>query len=782
MSEELVVKENGHLDSLNLDSEKTSSVGRCASVTSTSDFGREQIFTMDELVKLNLYDRSSGLVHSPETGKELPILEAIERGIVQKNSVRLCDPASGKLITLAEAFERGVMDAENGNLTDVYTGKVFKFSESVNKALEFKSCPLETNAQATARQEGFALCTALEKNYFDSEARCFKFPGNSKTFTLKEAVENGFIKTRSTAIRDIDFGHKIFLDTLIALGLVDQERGLFRDTQGCFVAIEKAFQDKVLIDCDVSPRPYSLKVLLEDGLYSRDSNSFFDPDTKQFVSLKDAIDRNLLDPNSVLCIDHSSNNEIVSLNEAITRKFIGSDMRKNSLTLSDALDKGVALKKPIAISKAIESGLLNETTGKFLDPIHRKFFSLKEALENGFISYDSVIADPASRNLISLSDAISSGIIDLNLGTVTNIHTQETFSLKEACTTAKLVKKKISCESSGDQNALADDIETRKSSQSSSENQSQIASNDTNTFLSKLFNRAVSLEEALKTGLIDQDSCMIALPWSDEILNMKNLIERNLIDLKSGVIKKPGNSESHIFPDVVLRESIDCNSKNFSLAEALYREIFDPETGVVTDPNYGRKMSLFESLKSNFISYQKTVLIVDGKIVNLLEAVLNDLVDPKKGEVKDIKSGQMIPLIGAIERELILDAYMPPKFSFEKMCKLGLYDRVAGQFVNPFNKKHVNLVECLFGLEMLDANKCFIFLPDSKKHVPLMAAFNQKLLSADCNFVTDPSSRKQYPVLEALDGSLESKCAAHSVKREDEVNELKRINLCNLMI
>lgn len=258
------------------------------------------------------------------------------------------------------------------------------------------------------------------------------------------------------------------------------------------------------------------------------------------------------------------------------------------ISLADALDRNIVLGKPLPIVTAIEIGLLNETTAKFLDPSCRQFFSLAAAIENGLIDGDSCFTDPATGRAISVTRAVSSGILDPETGCVINVHTGDLMTLREAITAAKLMPPPSS--------------------------------------------KPMSVDEAISLGFFSQSSKVFIDPHTKQEMSLEAAVAAGLLDSNSFITDSASGRK--MTAAEVLSEKTGAGGlrgASLSLQEAMEKGYYNAADGTIVDPNTGKRLSLTEAVRSDVIEGSKTFVRVDGKDVSLKDAVQQGLsLDPQR--------------------------------------------------------------------------------------------------------------------------------------------------------
>ena len=294
----------------------------------------DRIPTLRELAADELYDPSTGTVFDPSTGQRISLLEAIESKLLDRQSVRLLDPASGAEITLAEAFERGILDPDTGKLIDTYTGQTVNLVDSVNKAVlgltttclsvarppvhhhgpsvadkhisldgsEEKYAADEIGAVAVAEKDlkTYSITDAIRDGIYDPKTNTVVDPVSGQHMSLEQALDFGLIDASRAMVRDVHSGQKVAFEVLVEMGLIDINAGMVRDSQGRDIPLEDAVLNGLMFENPPLSTPLTLLQLIDEGLFKVETSEFFDPSSTELVSLQEAMNRSLLDPQSMV--------------------------------------------------------------------------------------------------------------------------------------------------------------------------------------------------------------------------------------------------------------------------------------------------------------------------------------------------------------------------------------------------------------------------------------------------------------------------------------------------
>ena len=128
-------------------------------------------------INIGLYDEANGMFFDPTNGLYFALEEAVEGGLIDPHSL-VIDPATGKAMAVAAALACGVLDARHGNVVNIHTGEVIPLKQmavssqpvlgsqpvAVSNQLAATSASLET--KDSARAAGPDVHTISESQIF----------------------------------------------------------------------------------------------------------------------------------------------------------------------------------------------------------------------------------------------------------------------------------------------------------------------------------------------------------------------------------------------------------------------------------------------------------------------------------------------------------------------------------------------------------------------------------------------------------------------------------------
>ena len=309
-----------------------------------------------------------------------------------------------------------------------------------------------------------------------------------------------------TAVINPATGRKLSLEQAIKSGLLDIRSGKFVHPQrGSRMSLTEAADEgwiepglvkQLQQKCDIrdpsTGRELSILDAMKKGLFDPMTGEITDLRTGRKLTLKEAVDQRLLSRDAATTLSYLS---ITTSSKSRTHGFYEVGSMK---------DTGVTL----TLADALEKGLYNPRTGKFVDPVSKEEITIQDAMRRGLLDpYAKDIVHPVTGEKLSLEDAISQGVVDPKSGQYVDPRSGRRVTLDEA-TSRSLLLKPISLHSAlteglVDDRGLIKDIRT---------------------------GRKLTLTEAIEKGILDTDIKCILDPRTNELLSLEEAMERGLIN------------------------------------------------------------------------------------------------------------------------------------------------------------------------------------------------------------------------------------------------------------
>lgn len=679
--------------------------------------------SFSEAISKGILDDKTNTFLDPQTGTYLTILEAIQKHLIDADSVTVKDVRSPflKTMPLMEAIELGYVDGNTGRVKDLNKGNV---EMSLRDAYE--SGLIIDNKAAVSLQR------AVHQGLYDDKSGKIIDPGTNRAVTLHEAMRKCIIGPTLPCYWDKRSERLLSLAETCRAGVIDRRSGMFKEPgANCTVTLSLALQHGLIVD--IESMGFGLYEAILMDMYDSSSGKFIHPLNNKKLTLAEAIQIEMIDPLTSI-VKNTKSNKYVLLAEAISDGIID-DIRgtyniseiDKVMDLQEARKKGfiVTSKTPLSIEEAVKCGLYRGDSGKFAKPTVNEFYDLVQALSAELIDPDTTaLKDATTGQIKSLQVGIDDGTIDVPKGRVLDPKTKRSYNIDVAFERGLLV--------------TVEKPLTLQPQRSSLEGQ-KASPKESNT-------RECTVEEAIKYEFINPNVAVVRDPRNGRFIVLKKALDERIIDpSEKGTIEPQvgklssrcirfGENTVFLLPPLSFEETLEKGHLSF-------------ETGKVTDPSSNEQITLKEAVTLGIID-PDSALIKDAqkkKLVRLPEAFRKGMMDPEKGNVLDTDTSKLYTLSKAVEIGLV----MTPKqgFSFIEALEFGLYNPTTGSYHDPFlitsvlERKRLTLASAIEG-GLIDPSTTVIKDPISGNIVSLLEAVNSgKVDSVAGRFFEDPEGK-----------------------------------------
>jgi len=547
--------------------------------------GLEQM-SLEKMIEDGLMDAASGQYRDPDTGRMMPIVDAISVGKLDPYKIFYTDPHSRRIISLGTAMENGLYDPASGTFVDNTTGKKLSLYDAISERFV---CP-NIDANEVANRTG--LVKALGK-HMDISAKGIKNPQTGEEMSLSEAVVAGILDLSSGKYVIPQTGERLTLLEAVNAELISLEMA-----KELLAAMDKNSLVKSNID-------------IRTGEY-------INPDTQQRMSVQEAIDRGYVDPTTLFLVDATSGQftTLASLMEGYNDS-VNADIRNCRFDPAVGAFVNGQTGQMVNLADAISSGFISP--GFDVDQMSTNMKVL-QAFGKDVDSNLLGIRDPRTGDEISLSEAVMVGIIDLSSGEIVNPQTGERLTIMDA-----IASDQISLEM-GRQLLFA-------------MNRNSLANSNidftTGRYVDPETNRSMTVDEAIRSGFIEPSAVFMVDTSSGQLASLATLIDNGSFNPTSGKIR---NSATGLEISIATAEKNGIAVAGFSVDSFIPQEkisvkdLVKNSAGNSGDAVFvtlgGHKMSLQDAVATGFLT-EDTVVQMDRSSGSVC------LVDQSQGELVD---------------------------------------------------------------------------------------------------------------------------------------------------
>ena len=674
-------------------------------VQSVLDPRTNKMVPLTEAIRAGLIDPKTGHYIDPRTGKKVPLNEAINQGLVnateadpindKHNNNKICaqiphkdmtnkdyivksvlDPRTKKMLPLSEAIRAGLIDPDTGEYINPLTGRRCSLDEAIMKGLIHgtEADPVKDKYNKNKISATVPADSTLEKK--DYVVNSVLDPRTNKMLSLDDAVAAGLIDPNTGAYIDPITGERVSLVNAMNSGLIKaREANPSKD---------KHNQNKISVQVpkDKSEKEYVVKSVL-------------DPRTNKMISLEDAIESGLIDPVTGDYIDPKTG-KTYTMEDAIHLKLVlarEADQHKDKSNRSkikvlrknpEGVEKDYVVQsvfdpntnRMISLDAAIKSGLIDPKTGEYIDPVTGERLALDDAIKRGIVKATEAnplkdkfnknkitaqlpmkdmigkefvvqsVLDPRTNEMLSFQDAIKAGLIDPDTGEYVNPITGIKHTMDEAirkglikATEADPVNDKYN------KNKIVAQIPAPEK-----KNKDYIVQ----SVLDPRTNKMISLDAAIREGLIDPNTGEYIDPATGQKYSMDDAIQKGLIQATEADPIKDKFNKNKISASIPVTDKeyvIDSvldprTNQMIPLSDAIHAGLIDPISGEYIDPITGEHMPLCDAIGKGLINGREADQFADQNNENklsvkvpLIEAESVDgLYASRSGEGKDINN------------------------------------------------------------------------------------------------------------------------------------------------
>ena len=653
--------------------------------------------------------KREGLIKTQETSKPLSVKERRK----SLDILSVYDPVKGKEISVTEAVSKGLLNLETGTYTDPTTSKTTPVQQAYQKGLikgksSQKGKPGEAvqigsflvkSAVDTKTGELINVADAIRRGIIDPEQATYWNLSTDLTMPVAEGVKQGWVILETeiaspvitsvvqksmtiTAVVDPATGDELAMSEAISRGVFDPDQGeVINSLTGQHLTIDKAI-DLGLISAEVEEGHQAQELVVINGLMI---TAVKDPATGESISIKEAIERGILDEKKGLYFDQPSSSYI---------------------PVREALKQGL-----IEGKEAAEAGLSEQK---------------KEDTKQVSVSR---VFDPTSGENVGFEEAVLRGLVDRHCTMYKDSVTGEKMNIEEAMK----------------QGLVAGTVQTVTKTQTTVTQRRPLGTYNITGVMDTQTGREVSVEEAVHRGILDPEGKMIdtetgrpmplahaikqGLVFTEKVergpagisatyasagqgagIPFKEAMDRGFIDSSTGTFLEPSSGRRYTVDEAVRTGLlVSASGKPFdyrglgqqgmthSFQSALSMGLIDPETCLFLDSNTGRKISLESALSKGYLSpiagkfggkaVGESVVMLKGGVSPSVTAQFEEFVDPKSGEKLSMSQAQSRGLVSVKKSD--------EKIGISEAFQSGLVDKDTGLFHDPVSGDAMPLDEAL---------------------------------------------------------------------------------------
>lgn len=371
---------------------------------------------------------AQGMYTNPDTNHNIPISEAIERNFIQvqlqeetaheefdaevvtETLMERCvtnyrilgvlDPFTNEFVSASEAVHRQIIDTETNAYVDASThDEPVPIKEAVRRNL----IKAQVSEHVERKPLGLTLQNAMRLGLFNPENGRFKDLYTNKYYDLNQAIEKGHINPNGAAVSDSATG-ALTLNEAFSYSIFNKKTGIIDRNR------LNQFKGRIV---DSKIFKWNFEDAVKCGIINLKTGKYKHQSTTELLSIKDAINRGLIDGESTI-IENPITNSLVTLKQALDTIVriddAGNVLDLNTNKMLNTLENAFNTRKIIS--------MFDENTGEIFLSSLGKIVPFEKAIRKKKMDKSVRIFDPKSNRDLSINDAIERAIIDKTSGMI----------------------------------------------------------------------------------------------------------------------------------------------------------------------------------------------------------------------------------------------------------------------------------------------------------------------------------------------------------------------------
>jgi hypothetical protein len=589
------------------------------------------------------------------------------------NLAGIMDPSSGKILTVAEAIKLHILDVRTGEMV-LISGERISLEKAAEHNLIDSDLANKLNDHLDAvRHE---LSEAENGNSHDVSEKRIKV-----TTTTSVTILPSNIKTIADAIKD---------------GSVDPIKGIYKLPDGNVIPITEAYQRGLLIknECvKIKSTP---------------------------MCLADAIAHDLVDQAGWI-VDRNAGDKF-RLDSAVKNDLIITDCQEIVDARNDV---------KITLAKAIENGIINVTTGRYVNSLTKEKLTFVEAKNRQLIARPMTLKDvcdlnqldrngmvysPTRKRQLNVVDAIKVGILDGDKikSISTGDESCELLTLNEAIVKNIVRSDNKFCK------YVTNDLMTIQSAVDegliSSVTQKSIFNVD--AFKDSYSIEFVSLNEAISKGIL--------VRTAHNIFKI-NMGKNQLISIEDGI--EMGIVRAEVYEMLNRRVGVFLNDKELSVLDLVLYDMLDPKSGYLldVDQNYAI-IPLNHAIERNIITPDGALLLSSLLNITLTTETLKKMqtryITYANTKVNDYSSAETTQSTPDVDNGSI---------KLSDAIEQNIFNAESGVMTIPNTDRLVNFDECI-QLGLINSESLRVIDPKFRQEINVQQALDRNIIDATGNY------------------------------------------------
>ena len=629
-------------------------------VKSAVDTNSGQLINVNDAIKRGIINPSEATYWNVKTDTMMPISEGVKQGlvileteiaspvmtsVVQKSMTitAVVDPATGDELPMSEAISKGVFDPDLGEVINAQTGQHI----NIDKAIDLGLISAEVEEGHRAQElviinglmitevkdpktgETLSMQQAIERGILDDKKGLYFDQPSNSYIPVREALKQGLVEGKEAAeagvseqkkqdakqisvskVVDRATGQEVGFEEAVSRGLVDRHCTMYKDSvTGEKLNIEEAMKQGLVAGTVQTVTKTQTTITQRKPLGTYSITGVKDTQTGKELSLEEAVGRGILDPDGKV-IDTETGRPVL-LADAIKQGLVFTEKvegRSTGVVTSHTADSQV---DRMPFKEAMDRGFIDSPTGTFLEPGSGRRYTVDEAVRTGMLvsasgkpfEYKGLGQQAVTH---SFQSALSMGLIDPESCLFLDSNTGRKISLEAALSKGYLspIAGKFGGKAVGESvvmlkggvlpsvTAQLDEIVDPKSGEKLSMSQAE----SRGLVSVKTSDDKIGISEALQSGLVDKDTGVFHDPVSGDAMPLDEALLCGFVSFKDS-----SNGLQETGKQPVIEQIQSMGPSRLSMSSAVASGVIDPEHGTYTDPSSGQSMSVVQALQHGII-------------------------------------------------------------------------------------------------------------------------------------------------------------------------------------
>ncbi|KJH53000.1 hypothetical protein DICVIV_00869 [Dictyocaulus viviparus] len=728
------------------------------------------------------------------TGREMPFVEAEKWGIIDKSGYYL-DKIDNKRLSFTEAAQQHRIYPTGGVLENAGDAVQTSFKVQTKTQVAKK----EATSTVTSQDEN-TLCKALIHGWYDSNSGMFMPPDSNRQMTLKECIIKGLFDPYDTYVVDMLNNKTVSLLEAIQEGIVDDTAGTVLDTR-----TQKKYDLNTALQTGILKGKFygdSLESSLFAGRLDLATGSYTQPGGAP-LPLHEALKKNLVDHNSVVVRDPVSGTQY-SYKEAVSRRIVDPE---RGLVYNQKTNEATSFPQALTTGLIAGAGSTSRPYHNTQKIVEQKLqltpFSPQQSVEHRSDDRHEYVDFGDGKQVMVKVVRGEGGVekgeyVDPSTGMKFTIQMHGDPFVTETKTTVKSTSQVQSVElephaefvgidrirdkRNGRIMSLEDAkrigiARVDKKGKQMTKTYSVFRSNIQNALNSGVIDahmEKISLEDAIRTGIIDIRQLSYRNPKSGDSIPLTQAANMGLVDV----------TLTETLPKGICNP---VNNERITITKAIELGIVDARTGEVRNPHTRQRLTWLDVIKSVYDAITSDGVFdpTKGQRVPVTNALNEGLIDTSTGMYHNPITSENIDLKDAVDRGLI---------------DSGTYNAMTKPFLNDYRtNRHLNLIEAVEAKLVDPKNKTIqlsrhSIVPIAKAvedgRIPeeigiklrqidklnFAEALGKGLIDVTSNIFTDPDTGRQMTIAQAIDQGYIDTGNVEAMEGFDEKNLSNIVN------